>query len=92
MYGHFLGRVRVRDGVDAFPADFDGIRRLVPALLVLVSDFRSIPCYTSIEGDGASLQGLGAQRLLRRFRDVRQVRLRVGRGGRRVEGHSTALS
>ena len=87
-----LGRVRARDGVDALSPNLHAVGRLVPALLVLVPHLRSIPCYSSVETYRASLEGLGAERLPRLLRDMRQVRLRVGGSRRRVEGDTAALS
>ena len=92
MNSLLFGRVGIRDGIYSFPADLHAVGRLVPSLLILVSYFCSIPRNTSVETYRASLEGLGAQRLLGFFRDVGQVRLRVGRGGRRVEGDAAALS
>ena len=88
----FFGRVRARDGVDALPADFPAVGRLVPALLALGSYFTPVPRDARVKRNGASLERLGAERLLCFLRDVREVRLRVGRGGRRVEGDTAALS
>ena len=88
----FFRRIGIRDGVDALPADLHAVGRLVPALLVLVSHFRSVPCNTSVKTYRASLEGLGAQGLPGLLRDVRQVRLRVGGSRRRVEGDAAALA